>query len=81
MKLLKRLLGFVWMVLGPVSILFLASQAVEKVGLTYSGAARTNTILQWGIILLVFIPIGAGLMIFGYYAIRGEYDRVEEVGN
>ena len=73
---LKKILGVIWIVLGPVIILFLIMQAVEKIGLATEGIARTNTTLQWSIIILIFIPICAGLMIFGYYGFKGEYDRL-----
>ena len=76
MNALKKMLGIVWIVLGPVIILFLIMQAVEKIGLATEGIARTNTTLQWSIIILIFIPICAGLMIFGYYGFKGEYDRL-----
>ena len=49
-------------------------QAFDKVGMAPEGVVKTNTMLQWIIILLVFIPICAGLFIFGKYALRGEYD-------
>lgn len=66
------------MILGPASILFLFMQAMDKVGLAAEGVAKTNTALQWGIILFIFIPISAGLVIFGYYAFKGEYDQLPE---
>lgn len=75
---LKKGLGLFWMILGPVSILFLFLQAYEKVGLAAEGVQKTNTALQWGIILFIFIPISAGLVIFGYYALKGEYDQLSE---
>jgi hypothetical protein len=28
--------------------------------------------------VVIFIPIAIGLMIFGYYALRGEYTRLPE---
>lgn len=70
----KKILGVLWIVLGPVIILFLISQAIEKVAAAAEGIARTNTTLQWSIIILIFLPICAGLMIFGYYGVKGEYD-------
>lgn len=73
MNTLKRYLGFFWIVLGPVAMVFLFLQAIEKVGLTHTQIERTNTLLQWGIILLIFFPISLGLMIFGYYGIKNEY--------
>ncbi|PST85161.1 hypothetical protein C7T94_03385 [Pedobacter yulinensis] len=76
MNQLKKLLGLVWMALGPAAIIFLAGQAYEKTSLAAEGSERTNTALQWGIILFIFIPICAGLVIFGYYAVKGAYDRL-----
>jgi ABC-type Na+ efflux pump permease subunit len=78
MNSIKRLLGIVWIVLGPVIILFLITQAVAKIGAAAEGIARTNTTLQWSIIILIFIPICAGLVIFGYYGLKGEYDHLPE---
>ncbi|WP_222535337.1 DUF6814 family protein [Pedobacter polysacchareus] len=75
---LKKGLGLFWMILGPASIIFLFLQAYEKVGLAAEGVQKTNTALQWGIILFIFIPISAGLVIFGYYALKGEYDQLSE---
>jgi len=76
MNVLKKILGIVWIVLGPVIILFLFSQAIEKIAAAAQGIDRTNTTLQWSIIILIFIPICAGLMIFGFYSFKGEYNRL-----
>ena len=78
MNRLKKALGIFWMLLAPLSIIFLLLQAIEKVGLAEEGVAKTNTALQWGIILFIFIPISAGLVIFGYYAMKGEYDQLPD---
>lgn len=79
MNTIKKYLGLVWMILGPLAMLFLLMQAIEKIGLTHTDIERTNTILQWGIILFIFTPISIGLMIFGFYGWKGEYDRPDEV--
>jgi len=76
MNSLKRILGIVWIVLGPVMMLFLFTQAIEKIAAAAEGIARTNTTLQWSIIILIFLPICAGLMIFGFYGFKGEYDKL-----
>ena len=78
MNALKKFLGLIWMLLGPVAMTFLFIQAIDKVGLTHTEIERTNTILQWGIILFIFLPISLGLMIFGFYAWRGEYDQLPQ---
>lgn len=76
MTLLKKYLGLLWMALGPVVIIFLITQASDKISASTAGIARMNTSLQWGIIILIFIPICAGLVIFGYYAWKSEYDKL-----
>jgi hypothetical protein len=78
MNALKRILGLVWILMGPIIILFFFIQAAEKIAAAAIGISRTNTTLQWSIIIIIFIPICAGLMIFGYYGLKGEYDRLPE---
>lgn len=76
MKTLKKILGLLWIILGPVSMAFMAWQAYDKISQAAEGIDQTNTALQWGIILLIFIPIAIGLVIFGKYALAGEYDHL-----
>ncbi|MFD0940441.1 DUF6814 family protein [Pedobacter boryungensis] len=78
MKAFKKILGLVWIILGPAAMIFMAFQAWDKVSKAEAGIAQTNTALQWGIILLIFIPIAIGLVIFGKYALAGEYDKLPE---
>ena len=56
MNTIKKLLGFVWMIMAPSIILFLVYQAVVKITAA-SAAAKANTILQWVIILLIFLSL------------------------
>ncbi|RZK50685.1 MAG: hypothetical protein EOO99_00500 [Pedobacter sp.] len=72
MSRIKRFLGFVWIILGPLGTIFMLYQAFDKISQA-EPSHQLNTALQWGIILLVFIPIAIGLMIFGKYAIQDEY--------
>ncbi len=76
MKALKRTLGIVWILLGPLSTIFMFWQAWDKISSAAAGIDQTNTALQWGIILLIYIPIAAGLVIFGKYALAGEFDEL-----
>ena len=78
MNALKKALGIVWIILGPAAVIFMFIQAWDKVKNSPEGIAQTNTALQWGIILLVFIPIAIGLVIFGRYALSGEYENLPE---
>lgn len=78
MNSIKKLLGIVWMILGPAVVYFMFSQAAEKISKAAEGVAKTNTTLQWIIILVIFIPVCFGLCIFGYYAYKGEYEHLPE---
>jgi hypothetical protein len=77
MNTIKKLLGFVWMLMSPAIILFLVFQAYVKIEAA-SEATKANTILQWVIILLIFLPISIGFFIFGKYAAQNEYAQLPE---
>jgi len=77
MNSVKKLLGYVWMLLAPALICFLVYQAVEKISAA-SAIKKANITLQWVIILLVFIPICIGFFIFGKYSSTNEYAHLPE---
>ena len=86
---LRRFLGVVWILLGPAAVIFMLSQAFAKIAAAdtkvlaatdeaakaLASAAKLNVQLQWGIIIGIFLPIAFGLIIFGLYSMKGEYDR------
>ena len=74
---IKKVLGYVWMLLSIALVGLMASQAWNKVSHAAQGIVKTNTLLQWIIILLVFIPICVGLFIFGKYSSQGEYTLLQ----
>lgn len=76
MKTIRRLLGYFWILISPTAVALMFWQAFEKINLATEGVARTNTALQWGIILFIFIPICTGFALFGYYSLKGEYDKL-----
>ncbi|HTQ65245.1 MAG TPA: hypothetical protein VMI12_10625 [Puia sp.] len=71
MNFLKRILGLLWILLAPVSIYYLISTAGSEI----SKKPVIDTKIQWGVFIVVFIPIAIGFVIFGYYAVKGEYDQ------
>ena len=89
MNQIRRVLGMVWAILGPTAIYLMIAQALKKVAeadvrigkavdetaRVFAEAAKLNIEMQWGIIIIIFVPIAFGLMIFGYYSFKGEYDR------
>lgn len=80
MNTIKKLLGYVWMLLAPSVICFLLYQAVQKITAA-SELQKANVTLQWVIILLVFSPICVGFFIFGKYASENEYDHLPASSN
>ena len=76
MQQLKRILGIVWMLLGPAAITILLWGAFTNISATGNG--DINKPLPWIIVIAIFTPIARGLSVFGWYAWKGEYDRTEE---
>jgi len=72
---LRKYLGYLWMVLSPILVLLMIYQAYFKISNTAEGLVRTNTTLQWVIILIIFIPICIGFFLFGKYSAQGLYDN------
>lgn len=77
MNTLKKLLGIVWILLGPAAIIYMLYRAIHEMN-TVSTHQATETIMFWIISIAIFIPIAIGFMIFGWYAIKGEYHDVSE---
>jgi hypothetical protein len=77
MNSLKKYLGAVWMLLAPVLVVFMFWQAYEKINAA-PAITKANTALQWSIILIIFLPICAGLFIFGRYGWHGDYAHLPE---
>ena len=80
MNLLKKIMGFVWMIIAPVVIYFLVTSAIHNIYDFSSTVTKgdINKPMPWIIIITIFTPIAIGLMIFGYYALKGEYDKLPE---
>ena len=74
MNKVKRLAGILWMMIGPVAIYYLIKTANEEI----TKSPVINTRIQWIVFVVIFVPIAIGLMIFGWYALKGEYDHLPE---
>lgn len=72
MKTLRRTLGILWMILGPVALFYLVRTAMAEI----AKRPGLDTRIQWGVFIGVFIPIAIGLVLFGYYALKGEYEDI-----
>lgn len=74
MNQLKRYAGIIWILLGPLAAVYLVRTAMEEV----AKKPVLDTYIQWGVFIIVFIPIALGMLLFGYFAWKGEYDHLPE---
>ena len=74
MNSIKKYLGLVWIALAVYSYSILLKTALERIRLQPS----TDTIIQWSIFAIIFLPIAIGFLIFGWLAFQGAYDSLPE---
>ena len=74
MNAIKKFAGILWILAGPLAIYYLVKTGAAEI----AKKPVIDTKIQWGIFIIIFIPIAIGLMIFGYYALKGEYDSLPE---
>jgi len=72
----KKYLGVIWLLLAPAVIFFLVNGAIQNID--PAGKKDINNPIIWIIIITIFTPIAIGLMIFGWYALKGEYEKLPE---
>jgi hypothetical protein len=72
MNKIKRLLGILWMTTGVASYVLLLKTAIDQI----NAKPTTDTIVQWSIFAIVFLPIAIGFVIFGWLAYKGAYDHL-----
>ncbi len=75
MNLLKKLMGIICMIIAPMVIYFLINGAIQNIG---HGTKDINKPIPWIIIITIFSPIAIGLLLFGWYALKGEYEKPEQ---
>lgn len=76
MNTFKRYLGLLFLLIAPFLIFQLVSGAIKNIDST--GTKDINNPVIWIIIIAIFTPIAIGLVIFGWYAFKGEYDHLPE---
>lgn len=74
MNALKRIAGILWIIAGPLAIYYLVRTAMEEI----NKKPIIDTKIQWAVFVIVFIPIAIGIIIFGFYAVKGEYDHLPD---
>ena len=74
MNTFKRYFGLLFLVMAPVVIYDLIAGAIANID--PAGKKDINKPAVWIMIIAIFTPIAIGLVIFGWYAFRGEYDQL-----
>ena len=62
------------MLLGPVAVYYLIKTAAVEI----AKKPVIDTKIQWAVFIIVFVPIAIGMVIFGYFAFKGEYDHLPQ---
>ena len=76
MAVFKRYFGLLLLIVGPLFIYELIAGAISNID--SAGKKDINNPIIWIIIIAIFTPIAIGLVIFGWYAFRGEYDQLAD---
>ena len=70
MNVIKKFLGIVWLLGGIAGIAYLPFHAAQKIS-----GGKSEDIVFWSIMVFIFIPILLGFSLFGWYALKGEYEE------
>jgi len=74
---LKKYLGFIWILIGPVMMVGLIIRAIHEFSVA-KPADMEELQVFWPVVIVIFIPIAIGFSIFGWYAIKNLYDRLPD---
>ncbi len=74
MNSLKRIAGLAWMAAAVFAVYLMVRQA----GIEFGKSPALDTRIFWYTIIPIFSPIMFGLGLFGFYCLKGEYDRIDE---
>jgi len=73
---IKKYIGLLLLLIAPFVIYELVAGAIANIDT--AGKKDINNPVIWIIIIAIFTPIAIGLVIFGWYAFRGEYDKLPQ---
>jgi len=72
MNKIKKYAGIILILIGPAAIYYLVKTASDEM----AKKPVIDTKIQWIVFVVIFIPIAIGIMIFGWYALKNEYDHL-----
>jgi len=72
MNTIKKYLGLLWIVVAVSTYSILLKTSIEQI----NAKPVADTIIQWSIFAIIFLPIAIGMVIFGWLAWKGAYDQL-----
>ncbi len=72
MNTIKKYLGLLWIVVAILTYSILLKTSIEQI----NTKPVADTIIQWSIFAIIFLPIAIGMVIFGWLAWKGAYDQL-----
>lgn len=72
MNTIKKYLGFLWIVVAVSTYSVLLKTSIVQI----NAKPTADTIIQWSIFAIIFLPIAIGLVIFGWLAWKGAYEQL-----
>lgn len=77
MNQIKRVAGIIWMLFAVIAYIILLKTAWMQI----IAKPTTDVMIQWSIFVMVFLPIAIGLILFGWLALKGDYDQLPVCGD
>ena len=72
MNTIKKYLGLLWIVVAVSTYSVLLKTSIVQI----NAKPTADTIIQWSIFAIIFLPIAIGLVIFGWLAWKGAYEQL-----
>ena len=72
MNTIKKYLGLFWIAVAVFTYSVLLKTSITQI----NTKPTADTIIQWSIFAIIFLPIAIGLVIFGWLAWKGAYEQL-----
>jgi hypothetical protein len=72
MNTLKKYLGLLWIVVAVATYSILLKTSIAQI----NAKPTADTIIQWSIFAIIFLPIAFGMVIFGWLAWKNAYEQL-----
>jgi len=74
---IKKILGGVWFLVGPIIMAGLIYRAFHEFSVAKPSQMEELKVF-WPVVIIIFIPIAIGFSIFGWYSVKGLYSKLPE---